>query len=198
MTKLRQAQIQRNTKETEVFVKVNLDGTGNHKIDTGIGFLNHMIEQLSCHSLIDIELKVKGDLHIDFHHSTEDCAIALGDAIKEALGNKVGIKRFGFFYAPMDESLTRVVIDLSGRIYPVWKVNFNRDKIGEMDTELFREWFFAFASAIGCNLHVENLYGVNNHHIIESCFKATAKALRKAIAFDNKKIGQIASTKGIL
>jgi len=198
MTQPRQAQIQRDTKETKVFAKVNLDGTGTHKTNTGIGFLNHMIEQLSCHSLIDIELEVKGDLHIDFHHTTEDSAIALGEAIKKALGDKAGIKRFGFFYVPMDEALTRAVIDLSGRIYPVWKVEFSRDKIGEMDSELFREWFFAFASAIGCNLHIENFYGVNNHHIVESCFKATAKALRKAISFDKRKVGQIASTKGVL
>ncbi len=195
---MRIAEIQRNTKETKVFAKVNLDGNGSHQISTGIGFLDHMIEQLSCHSLIDIELKVDGDLHIDFHHTTEDSAIALGEAIKKALGDKKGIKRYGFFYVPMDEALTRAVIDLSGRIYPVWKVVFTRDKIGEIDTELFREWFFAFASAIGCNLHIENFYGVNNHHIAESCFKATAKALRKAITFDKRKIGQIASTKGSL
>ena len=195
---MRNAEIQRNTKETKVYAKVNLDGNGTHKINTGIGFLDHMLEQLSCHSLIDIELKVDGDLHIDFHHTTEDCAIALGEAVKKALGEKKGINRYGFFYVPMDEALTRVVIDLSGRIYPVWKVNFNRDKIGEMDTELFREWFLAFASAVGCNLHVENFYGINNHHIIESCFKALAKSLRQAIALDERKSGQVISTKGVL
>ncbi len=195
---MRKAEVQRNTKETKVTVKVNLDGSGKFKIDTGIGFLNHMIEQLSHHSLIDIELKVDGDLHIDYHHSTEDSAIALGEAIKKALGDKKGINRFGFFYVPMDETLTRVVIDISGRIYPVWNVNLTRDKIGEMDSELFREWFLAFASSLGCNLHIENLYGINNHHIVESCFKGLAKSLSIAVQIDPRKIGQIASTKGTL
>lgn len=195
---MRTAQIQRDTKETKVFAKVNLDGTGIYKVNTGIGFLNHMVEQLSKHSLIDIELEVDGDLHIDFHHTTEDSAIALGEAFKKALGEKKGINRYGFFYIPMDETLTRVVIDLSGRIYPVWKVEFKRDKVGEMDTELFREWFFAFASAVGCNLHIENFYGINNHHIIESCFKGLAKALRQAIAIDERQNGQVISTKGVL
>ncbi len=195
---MRTAQIQRDTKETKVFAKVNLDGTGIYKVNTGIGFLNHMVEQLSKHSLIDIELEVDGDLHIDFHHTTEDSAIALGEAFKKALGEKKGINRYGFFYIPMDETLTRVVIDLSGRIYPVWKVEFKRDKVGEMDTELFREWFFAFASAVGCNLHIENFYGINNHHIIESCFKGLAKALRQAITIDERQNGQVISTKGVL
>ena len=195
---MRTAQIQRDTKETKVFAKVNLDGTGIYKVNTGIGFLNHMVEQLSKHSLIDIDLEVDGDLHIDFHHTTEDSAIALGEAFKKALGEKKGINRYGFFYIPMDETLTRVVIDLSGRIYPVWKVEFKRDKVGEMDTELFREWFFAFASAVGCNLHIENFYGINNHHIIESCFKGLAKALRQAIAIDERQNGQVISTKGVL
>ena len=195
---MRTAHIQRDTKETKVFAKVNLDGTGIYKVNTGIGFLNHMVEQLSKHSLIDIELEVDGDLHIDFHHTTEDSAIALGEAFKKALGEKKGINRYGFFYIPMDETLTRVVIDLSGRIYPVWKVEFKRDKVGEMDTELFREWFFAFASAVGCNLHIENFYGINNHHIIESCFKGLAKALRQAIAIDERQNGQVISTKGVL
>ena len=195
---MRTAQIQRDTKETKVFAKVNLDGTGIYKVSTGIGFLDHMIEQLSKHSLIDIELKVDGDLHIDFHHTTEDSAIALGEAFKKALGEKKGINRYGFFYIPMDETLTRVVIDLSGRIYPVWKVEFKRDKVGEMDTELFREWFLAFASAIGCNLHVENFYGINNHHIVESCFKGLAKALRIATTIDERQNGQVISTKGVL
>jgi imidazoleglycerol-phosphate dehydratase len=195
---MRTAQIQRDTKETKVFAKVNLDGTGEYKVSTGIGFLDHMVEQLSKHSLVDIELKVDGDLHIDFHHTTEDCAIALGEAFKKALGDKKGINRYGFFYIPMDETLTRVVIDLSGRIYPVWKVEFKRDKVGEMDTELFREWFFAFASAIGCNLHIENFYGINNHHIVESCFKGLAKALRQAVTIDERQSGQVISTKGML
>ena len=195
---MRTAQIQRDTKETKVFAKVNLDGTGTYKISTGIGFLDHMIEQLSKHSLIDIELKVEGDLHIDFHHTTEDSAIALGEALKKALGDKKGINRYGFFYIPMDETLTRVVLDLSGRIYPVWKVEFKRDKVGEMDTELFREWFLAFSSTICCNLHVENFYGINNHHIIESCFKGLAKALRIAVAIDERQNGKVISTKGVL
>ena len=192
------AKLNRDTKETQIAVSVNLDGTGKYNIDTGIGFLNHMIEQLSCHSLIDIDLKVKGDLHVDFHHSTEDSAIALAMAVKKALGDKIGISRFGSSYVPMDETLTRVVIDLSGRPYSVWQCEFKRDKIGEMDTELFGEWFSAFANVLGCNLHVCNLYGVNNHHIIESCFKAFARALRKAITIDEGKKDAIASTKGIL
>lgn len=195
---MRTAQVQRDTKETKVFAKVNLDGTGTYKVSTGIGFLDHMIEQLSKHSLIDIELKVEGDLHIDFHHTTEDSAIALGEAFKKALGDKKGINRYGFFYIPMDETLTRVVIDLSGRIYPVWKVEFKRDKVGEMDTELFREWFIAFANTLGCNLHIENFYGVNNHHIVESCFKGLAKALRIATTIDPRQADQVISTKGVL
>lgn len=188
----------RKTKETEISVKVNLDGTGKYKINSGIGFLDHMLEQLSRHSLIDIELIAKGDLHIDFHHTTEDSAITLAEAIKKALGDKIGINRYGFFYIPMDETLTRVVIDLSGRIYPIWKVEFSRDKIGDMDCELFREWFIAFANTLGCNLHVENLYGINNHHIIESCFKGLAKSLRQAITIDDRAKNQITSTKGSL
>ncbi len=195
---MRIAKFERNTKETIIKVEVNLDGSGSYKINTGIGFLNHMIEQLSHHSLIDISLEVKGDLHVDFHHTTEDSAIAVGEAIKAALGDKKGITRFGHSYIPMDEALSRVVIDLSGRSYPVWKCKFERDKVGDMDCELFREWFFAFASAVGCNLHIENLYGVNNHHIVESCFKGLARALRQAIAIDDRKRDTIASTKGIL
>ncbi|MFT6332491.1 MAG: imidazoleglycerol-phosphate dehydratase [Lentimonas sp.] len=195
---MRIAEIQRDTNETKVFAKINLDGTGNFSVNTGIGFLDHMIEQLSKHSLIDIDLKVEGDLHIDFHHTTEDCAIAIGEAFKKALGDKKGINRYGFFYIPMDETLTRVVLDLSGRIYPVWKVEFKRDKVGDMDTELFREWFFAFASAVGCNLHVENIYGINNHHIVESCFKGLAKSLKIAVAIDERQIGKVISTKGKL
>lgn len=195
---MRTAKIERNTKETQVKIEVKLDGTGIYKVDTGIGFLNHMVEQLSHHSLIDISMEVKGDLHIDFHHTTEDCAIALGEAVKRALGDKKGITRFGYSYIPMDETLSRVVIDLSGRVYPIFKCEFKRDKVGDMDCELFREWFFAFAAALGCNLHIENLYGLNNHHIIESCFKGLARALRQAITIDERKKDAIASTKGIL
>lgn len=195
---MRTAQLERNTKETKIKVEINLDGTGQYNVNTGIGFLNHMIEQLSHHSLMDINLEVQGDLDVDFHHTTEDSAIAVGQAFKEALGDKKGITRYGHAYVPMDEALTRVVVDLSGRIYPVWNCEFKRDKVGEMDCELFREWFFAFASAVGCNLHVENLYGVNNHHIIESCFKGLARSLRQAIEIDERKRDAVASTKGIL
>jgi imidazoleglycerol-phosphate dehydratase len=195
---MRTAKFERNTKETKIKVAINLDGTGQYKVETGIGFLDHMIEQLSHHSLVDIELEVKGDLHIDFHHTTEDSAIALGEAFKIALADKRGITRFGHSYIPMDETLTRVVVDLSGRSYPVWNCEFKRDKVGNMDCELFREWFFAFASAVGCNLHVENLYGLNNHHIVESCFKGLARAMRQAVTIDERKKDAIASTKGVL
>jgi imidazoleglycerol-phosphate dehydratase len=195
---MRTAKIERNTKETKIKVEINLDGTGQFKVDTGIGFLNHMIEQLSHHSLIDITCEVKGDLHIDFHHTTEDAALAIGEAFKKALGDKKGITRFGHSYVPMDETLTRSVVDLSGRAYPIFNCEFKRDKIGDMDSELFREWFYAFAQAAECNLHIENLYGVNNHHIVESCFKALARALRVAITIDDRKKNVINSTKGIL
>lgn len=195
---MRKFKSERNTKETQIKVEVNLDGQGIYKVDTGIGFLNHMIEQLSHHSLIDISLQVKGDLHIDFHHTTEDSAIAIGEAVKGALADKKGITRFGHSYIPMDETLSRVVVDLSGRPYTVFKCDFKRDKVGDMDTELFREWFIAFANAVGCNLHIENLYGLNNHHIVESCFKGLARALRQAITIDERKKDAIASTKGIL
>lgn len=190
------SKLTRKTKETEISVAINLDGTGSFKISTGIGFFDHMLQQLSHHSLIDIELKAIGDLHIDFHHTVEDCAIALGETIKKALGDKIGIARFGATYVPMDETLTRCVIDLSGRPYPIFNCEFKRDKIGEIDCELFREFFFALANSIGCNLHIENLYGINQHHIVESCFKATAMALRQAIRFDDGKKNQVNSTKG--
>ena len=176
--------------------KGNID-KGKYNIDTGIGFLNHMIEQLSHHSSIDIDLKIKGDLDVDFHHVTEDSAIGIALAIKEALGDKKNINRYGSFYIPMDETLTRCVIDLSGRIYNIFNVEFKRDKVGEMDTELFREWFLAFCNNLGCNLHIENLYGVNCHHIVESCFKALARSLKIAITIDDKN-HSINSTKGKL
>ena len=195
---MRTALIERNTKETKIKVEVNLDGTGSYKVSTGIGFFNHMLEQLSHHSLIDIKIEAIGELHNDFHHTVEDCGIAIGEALKKALGEKIGITRFGHSYVPMDETLTRSVIDLSGRAYPIFNVEFKRDKVGEMDTELFREWFFAFASAVGCNLHIENFYGINNHHIVESCFKGLAKSLRQAISIDERQSGQVISTKGIL
>lgn len=195
---MRSATVTRKTKETEITAKVNLDGTGIYKVSTGIGFLDHMLEQLSRHSLIDIELVAKGDLHIDFHHTTEDTGIAIGEAVTKALGERKGITRYGHAYIPMDETLSRVSLDLSGRPYFIWKVNFTQPKLGEMDTELFREWFQAFAFAAGTTLHVENLYGVNNHHIIESCFKGLARALRVATQIDARKADEIPSTKGVL
>ena len=195
---MRKAKEERNTKETKIKTSINLDGKGVSNIDTGIGFLDHMLEQISRHSLIDIDLKAKGDLHIDYHHTTEDTGYVLGSAISKALDNRVGINRFGNALIPMDETLSRVVIDLSGRPYLVWKVAFTQKKLGEMDTELFKEWFQAFSQAIGANIHVENLYGVNNHHIIESCFKGLARALRNAINIDEKAANIVPSTKGIL
>lgn len=195
---MRTALIERNTKETKIKVEINLDGAGVYQVSTGIGFFNHMLEQLSHHSLIDIKIEAIGDLHIDFHHTVEDCGIAIGEAIKQALGDKIGITRFGHSYVPMDETLSRSVLDLSGRAYPIFNVEFKRDKIGEMDCELFREFFFAIAQAIGCNLHLENLYGTNNHHIIESCFKAFARSLRQAISIDERKKNAVNSTKGVL
>ena len=195
---MRKAKEERNTKETKIKTSINLDGKGVSNIDTGIGFLDHMLEQISRHSLIDIDLKAKGDLHIDYHHTTEDTGYVLGSAISKALDNRVGINRFGNALIPMDETLSRVVIDLSGRPYLVWKVAFTQKKLGEMDTELFKEWFQAFSQAIGANIHIENLYGVNNHHIIESCFKGLARALRSAINIDEKAANIVPSTKGIL
>ncbi len=195
---MRKASVERKTKETDIKSSVNLDGTGKYKVSTGIGFLDHMMEQLSKHSLMDLELDAKGDTHIDFHHTTEDSGIAIGQAVAKAMGDKAGIRRFGHAYIPMDETLSRVALDFSGRPYLIWRVEFTRDKLGEMDTELFKEWFGAFAQAAGITLHVENLYGTNNHHIIESCFKGLAKALRAAIELDPRSGGVIPSTKGTL
>jgi len=194
----RTAQISRDTSETKISTTINLDGTGNYNISTGIGFLDHMLEQLSKHSLMDITLKAEGDLHIDYHHTTEDSAIALGKAFKQALGDKKGITRFAHSYIPMDETLSRIALDISNRPYLIWQVEFNRDKVGEMDTELFKEWFQAFAFNAGITLHVQNLYGDNNHHIIESCFKGLARALRIAVEIDPRKSDAIPSTKGAL
>lgn len=194
----RQATINRATKETEISATVDLDGTGAYDIKTGIGFLDHMLEQLARHGLIDIKLKAKGDLHIDFHHTAEDSGIVLGQAFAKALGDKAGIVRYADVQLPMDETLTRVAVDVSGRPYLIWKVDFTRDKLGEMDTELFREWFQAFAQNAGITLHVENLYGENNHHIAETCFKGLARALKAAIAIDPRQAGRVPSTKGSL
>jgi imidazoleglycerol-phosphate dehydratase len=194
----RRASAARTTKETQIEASIDLDGTGVYDVATGIGFLDHMVEQLSRHSLVDIRLRAKGDLHIDFHHTTEDCGIVLGEAVAKALGDRKGIVRYGEATIPMDETLTRVVLDASNRPYLIWKVAFTRPKLGDMDTELFKEWFQAFAQAAGLTLHVENLYGENNHHIVESCFKALARALRAAIAIDPRKADAVPSTKGVL
>ncbi len=195
---MRKAQIERNTKETKIKVGVNLDGRGESHISTGIGFLDHMLEQLSRHSLIDIDLEAKGDLHIDFHHTTEDTGIAIGEAVSKALGDRKGIMRYGSALSPMDETLTRVVLDASNRPYLIWKVAFSRGKLGEMDTELFKEWFQAFSQSAGVTLHIETLYGENNHHIVESCFKGLARSLRAAITVDPRRSDAIPSTKGTL
>jgi imidazoleglycerol-phosphate dehydratase len=195
---MRQASVERNTTETKIAVQVNVDGTGTYDVHTGLGFLDHMLEQLSRHSLMDITLRANGDLHIDGHHTTEDAGIALGMAVKQALGERKGIARYGSAYIPMDETLSRVSLDISGRPYLVWHVQFTQDKLGDVDSELFREWFQAFAFAAGITLHVENLYGVNNHHIIESCFKALARALRQAVTLDERMSGVVPSTKGTL
>ncbi|MGB1026255.1 MAG: imidazoleglycerol-phosphate dehydratase HisB, partial [Rhodospirillaceae bacterium] len=185
-------------KETQIEVSVTLDGTGHYDVSTGIGFLDHMLEQLSRHSLIDITVKAVGDLHIDFHHTTEDTALALGQAVSQALGDRAGIRRYGSALIPMDETLSQVALDLSNRPYLIWKVEFTRDKIGEMDTELFKEWFQAFSQTAGATLHIANHYGTNQHHIIESCFKALARALRDAIEIDPRKADAVPSTKGVL
>ncbi|MBW7972872.1 imidazoleglycerol-phosphate dehydratase HisB [Bradyrhizobium sp. BR 10289] len=195
---MRTATIKRKTKETDIEVAVNLDGTGVADIATGIGFFDHMLDLLARHSRIDLKVKAVGDLHIDYHHTTEDTGIALGQAVKQALGNMAGITRYAGVHMPMDETLSRVVIDISGRPFLVFKAEFPRDKIGEFDTELVREWFQAFAINAGVTLHVETLYGDNSHHIAESCFKGLARALRTAVAIDPKTAGEIPSTKGSL
>jgi imidazoleglycerol-phosphate dehydratase len=195
---MRSARVERNTKETRISAEVNLDGTGESTIDTGIGFLDHMLDQLSRHGLIDIVLKADGDLHIDYHHTTEDSGIVLGQAVSKALGERRGIRRYGDALIPMDETLTRVALDASNRPYLIWKVEFSRDKLGTFDTELFKEWFQAFAQHAGLTLHVETLYGTNNHHIVESCFKGLARALRDALEIDPRKADAIPSTKGSL
>ncbi len=194
----RQGKVERKTKETDISVAVDLDGTGASEIATGIGFLDHMLDQLSRHSLINLKVKAKGDLHIDFHHTTEDTGICIGEAVAKALGDRTGIRRWGEATVPMDETLTRVALDASNRPYLIWKVNFSKPKLGEMDTELFNERFQAFAQNAGLTLHIENLYGENNHHIVESCFKGLARALRQAIEIDPRKSDAVPSTKGVL
>ena len=195
---MRTASIERNTKETKIFCSVNIDGTGKSEISTGIGFFDHMLEIVSHHSLIDIKLKADGDIHVDLHHTVEDVGYALTQSILKALDKKLGIKRYGFFYIPMDECLSRCVLDFSGRPELVWKVNLDLEKVGEMDTELFHEFFKAFSNEAKCNLHIENLYGKNNHHIIQSCFKAFARSLRIAVEIDEKIKDIIPSSKGVI
>ena len=194
----RKAKISRKTKETSISVEVNIDGKGKYKIDTGIGFLNHMLEQLSKHSLIDLNVKAKGDTHIDLHHTTEDVGIAIGECIKKASNKFKGIKRYANAMIPMDETLSRVAMDVSNRPYLIWKVKLKVEKLGEMDTELFKEWFQAFSQTAGITLHIENIYGDNSHHIIESCFKGLARTLRTALEIDPRTKSAIPSTKGSL
>ena len=195
---MREASVERKTSETSIEAAVNLDGSGRAQIATGIGFLDHMLDQLARHSLMDVTCQAKGDLHIDYHHTTEDTGIALGQCVSKALGDRKGIVRWGEAPVPMDETLTRVALDASNRPYLIWKVTFTKPKLGEMDTELFKEWFQAFAQNAGLTLHIENLYGENNHHIVESCFKGLARALRQAIAIDPRKQDAVPSTKGVL
>ncbi len=195
---MRNAKVNRKTKETDISCEINIDGTGQNEISTGIGFFDHMLEIFSHHSLIDLKLKADGDIHVDFHHTVEDAAYVLAEAINQAIGEKKGINRYGFFYIPMDESLSRTVIDFSGRPEFVWKVNLGLKKIGEMDTELFHEFFKAFCNASKCNLHIENFYGDNNHHIIESCFKSFARSIRQALTVDERTKNIIPSSKGTL
>ena len=195
---MRTATVTRKTNETDITIELNIDGNGEYDVETGIGFLDHMLEQLSRHSIMDLKVRCKGDLHIDGHHTTEDVGIAIGAALKKAMGDMKGITRYANAYIPMDECMTRAAIDISGRPFLVFNVNFTRDKIGDFDTELFEEWFRAFAFGAGITLHMENLYGVNNHHIIESSFKALARALRTALEIDPRKADAIPSTKGTL
>jgi imidazoleglycerol-phosphate dehydratase len=195
---MRTAKVTRTTRETDIRVTVNLDGRGHAVVATGIAFLDHMLEQLARHGLIDLEVEARGDLHIDGHHTTEDSAITIGQAVYRALGDRAGIRRFGSALSAMDETLTRVVIDVSGRPYLVWKVAFPQLRLGTLDTELVKEWFQAFAQHAGITLHVETLYGQNSHHICESCFKGLARALREAIEIDERRAGEIPSTKGVL
>jgi imidazoleglycerol-phosphate dehydratase len=195
---MRSTKVNRKTKETDIFCEINIDGTGQNEISTGIGFFDHMLEIFSHHSLIDLKLKAQGDTHVDLHHTVEDTAYVLAEAINSSIGEKRGINRYGFFYTTMDESLSRTVIDFSGRPELVWKVNLGLKKIGEMDTELFQEFFKAFTNESKCNLHIENFYGDNNHHIIESCFKSFARSVRHALTVDERIKDIIPSSKGTL
>ena len=195
---MRKAFVERKTKETKISSEINIDGIGDSKINTGIGFLDHMLEQIARHGLFDIQLSAEGDLYIDGHHTTEDTGYVVGAAISEALGELKGIERYGNALIPMDETLTRVVVDLSGRPYLIWNVAFTQKKLGDMDTELFKEWFQAFSQSLGANIHVENLYGVNNHHIIESCFKGLARALKKSVSINDRIKTKVPSSKGAL
>ncbi len=194
----RVATVARKTKETDIEVSMNLDGSGTSDVQTGIGFLDHMLDQLAKHGLFDLKVRAKGDLHIDFHHTTEDVGLALGEALSKALGDRKGIRRYGAAIIPMDETRTDVALDASNRPYLIWKVQFSRPKLGEMDTELFKEWFQAFAQMGGLTLHVWNQYGENNHHIVESCFKGLARALRQAVEIDPRAAQAVPSTKGVL
>lgn len=198
MSPPRAAKVARKTAETDVTVSLTVDGEGRARVETGIGFLDHMLELLARHSLIDIEVAAKGDLHVDMHHTAEDVGIVLGQALREALGDRRGIVRYGSAYLPMDETLSRVALDVSGRPFLVWKASFPTHKAGDMDTELFREWFQAFAQNAGITLHAECLYGENSHHIAESLFKGLARALRQALAVDPREGGRVPSTKGSL
>ena len=195
---MRTATVERKTRETEIAVSLDLDGTGEGDIDTGIGFLDHMLESFARHALIDLKVRAQGDLHVDFHHTTEDVGICIGQAVKKALADYAGVNRFGSAYIAMDETLTRVAVDLAGRPYLVWRVKIPTEKVGDMDTELFKEWFQAFAMNAGICLHVETLYGENSHHIVESSFKALARALRQGATLDERLEGAVASTKGVL
>jgi imidazoleglycerol-phosphate dehydratase len=195
---MRTASVRRETTETQIAVEINLDGSGSYSIETGIGFFDHMLEQLSRHSLIDLTVRTQGDLHIDQHHTVEDTGLAIGEALAKALGDKRGIRRYADALSPMDETLTRVAVDISGRPYLVWKTAFSQKKLGEMDTEMFEHWFHSFAQTAGLTLHVETLYGTNNHHIAEAAFKGLARALREAVEIDPRKADAIPSTKGTL
>lgn len=195
---MRKGKIERKTAETAIEIEVNLDGSGSYSVSTGIGFLDHMVEQFAKHSLIDVAMKIDGDLHVDQHHTTEDSAIALGQALAQALGDKAGIARYGHAYSPMDETLARVALDISGRPYLAWRAGFSQPRLGEWDTELIEHWFHSVAQAAGITLHVELLYGQNNHHICEAIYKGFARAMRAAVEIDPRKGGAVPSTKGIL